>query len=209
MKKFKSEIILWKLEAKSDKFGFLIPNERSYYGGDFFVNIKNFNGAQDGDPVRGETIQGKGKKPEVRILEVVSGKSPKNEKTVLKTVEGVYSWGNGDFGFVDVEWEEQWYFIYGKKKNGAQDGDRVRAEIVKYNGKQEGIVVEILGNSEIIISWKYSDNDKFGFVLPDDKSPDIFIAGSKKGEAQNGDRVQVKIIKEWGRRREGIIVEVI
>lgn len=209
MNKFQPETILWKFESKWGNFGFLIPNERSYYGGDFFVNIKNFNGAQDGDPVRGETIQGKGKKPEVRILEVVSRKPLKNEKTVLKTVEGVYSWGNGDFGFVDVEWEEQWYFIYGKKKNGARDGDRVRAEIVKYNGKQEGIVVEILWGSDVIISWKYSDNDKFGFVLPDDKSGDVFIAGSKKGEAQNGDKVQVKIIKEWGRRREWVIVEVI
>lgn len=209
MKKFKSEIILWKLESKSDRFGFFIPNERSYYGWDFFVSPKNFNGAVDGNKVKAETIESDGKKPEVKILEVMTDKPAIPKRQVLKIVEWVYSWGNGDFGFVDVPGEEKGYFIYGKKKNGATEWDRVKAEIVKYNGKEEGIIIEILGGSEILVTWKYSDNDKFWFVLPEDKSGDIFIAGSKKGAAENGDMVQVKIIKEWGRRREGIIIEVL
>jgi len=209
MKKFKSEIILWKLESKSNRFGFFIPNERSYYGGDFFVNTKNFHGAVDGDKVRVETIEGNGRKPEVKILEVITGKPTTPQRQILKVVEWVYSWGNGDFGFVDVAGEEKGYFVYGKKKNGATEGDRVKAEIVKYNGKEEGIIIEILDQQEVFIEWKYSDNDTFGFVLPDDKSGDIFIPWSKKGEAENNQRVRVKIIKQWGRRREGIVIDIL
>lgn len=209
MKKFKSETILGKLESKSNRFGFFIPNERAYYRWDFYVDIKNFNGAVDGDKVKAETIETQGKKPEVKIIEVVTGKVNKPERNVIKTVEGIYSGWNGDFGFVDVPGEEKGYFIYGKKKNGATEWDKVRAEIVKYNGKEEGIITDILGTSEMLIIGKYSDNNRFWFVLPDDKSGDIFIAGSKKGEAENGDSVKVKVIKEWGRRREWVIIEVL
>ena len=210
MKKEKPEIITWKLEVKSDRYGFFIPDERSYYGGDFFVNPKNFGGAVDRNRVRAETlINTKGKKPEVKIIEVLTGKPKTPERKVLKTVEGVYTWGDENFWFVDVEGQEKGYFVYGKKKNGAKDGDSVRADIVEYNGKEEGIVVEILSGETTLLTWKYSDNDKFGFVLPDDKSGDIFIAGSRKADAENGDTVTVKIIKQWGRRREGVIVEVL
>jgi hypothetical protein len=45
---------------------------------------------------------------------------------------------------VDIPGQEQGYFCYGLKKNGAKDGDKVRAEIKRYNGKDEAIVVEIL-----------------------------------------------------------------
>jgi hypothetical protein len=34
--------------------------------------------------------------------------------------------------------------VYGLKKNGARDGDKVRAEVSDFNGKPEAIVVEIL-----------------------------------------------------------------
>lgn len=211
--KQKPEIIFGKLESKSDRFGFFIPDERSYWGGDFFVNTKNFNGAKDGDRVRVETLlKTKWKKPEVKILEVLTGKPlqpGKPPREVLKVVEWIYSGGNGDFWFVDVEGEEQGYFVYGRKKNGAKDGDRVRAEIVEYKEKQEGIVIEVLDGESEFLEGKYSDNDKFGFVCPTDKSPDIFIAGSRKWQAENGDIVRVQIIKKSGRRPEGLIVEVL
>gem|GEM_PF-6474688 len=42
--------------------------------------------------------------------------------------------------------------MYGKKKNGAKDGDSVRADIVEYNGKEEGIVVEILSGETTLLT---------------------------------------------------------
>lgn len=207
--KEKAEIIAGKLEIKSERYGFFVPNERAFYGWDFFVASENFWGAQDGDKVRGEVIpQKKGKKPEVKIVEIIVWN--KHEKKIHKVVEGIFSAGKEDFGFVDIEGQEQGYFVYGKKKNGAQDGDRVRAEIYKYNGKDEGRIIEILGQEEWEIKQGiYLDNENFGFVKPEDKSPDIFIAGGRKAEAKNKDTVRVKIIKKWGRRPEGVIVEVL
>jgi exoribonuclease R len=207
--KEKSEIISWKFELKSDRYGFLIPNERAFYGWDFFVASENFGWAKDGDKVKGETlIKSKGKKPEVKIIEIITWN--KNEKKIHKVVEGVFSSGKEDFGFIDIEWQEQGYFVYGKKKNGAKDGDRVRAEIYKYNGKDEGRITEILWqNPGEIKTGVYTDNENFGFVKPDDKTSDIFIAGGRKAEAKNKDKVQVRILKTWGRRPEGVIVEVL
>jgi len=216
MKKEK-EIISGKLECKSGKFGFFIPNERAFYGGDFFVATKNFNWAKDWDRVRAEVIAWKGKKPEVQIIEVVTGNhsgkiklaKKKEKKEVLKTVEGIYSGWDGNFWFIDVPGQEKWFFVYGKKKNWAQDGDLVKADIIKFKDKDEAIVVEILDQEEEVLDGVYTDNDRFGFVLPDDRSNDIFIAGSRKWEAEHRDRVRVKIIKRWGKNPEWIILEVL
>ena len=186
MKK-ENEIITGKLECKSGKFWFFIPNERSYYWGDFFVTTKNFNGAKNGDKVKAEVIGNeKWKKPEAKIIMVLTWKSQAEinapVRKVLKVVEGIYSGWDGNFWFIDVTGQEKGFFVYGKKKNGAKDGDRVRAEIVEYNKKEEAIVVKIFESNEEVLDWVYTDNDRFGFVLPDDRSDDIFIAGSRKWE---------------------------
>jgi len=207
----KQQKILWKFQCKKWDFGFVIPENRSDWGGDFFVHQKNFLGARDNDKVEAEIMDRvSGKKPEARITKVLSGENKTIEKKVLKVIEGVFSGGNGDFAFVDVPGREEGYFCYGLKKNGAKDGDNVRAEIKKYNGKDEAIVIEILENIDAeILEWIYSDNEKFGFVKPTDKSDDIFIAGSRKLEAKTWDKVQVRIIKTWGRRREGVIEAIL
>jgi len=207
----KEEKIQWKFQSKSDNFAFLIPDERASWGGDFFINKKNFNGAVDGDRV--ETIQvanPRWKKPEVKVLQVLTKRpKKKTKKEVLKTIEWIYTGWNWNFGFIDVEWEKKGYFVYGFKKNGAEDGNKVKADVVEYNGKQEAIVTKILEVEEEIIQWIFSDNDRFGFVRPDKKADDIFIAGSRKAEAEDGDRVEVKIIKKWGRRPEGVVIKVL
>ena len=208
----KAQRILGKFQCKKWDFGFVIPDDRADWGGDFFVHKKHFNGALDGDRVAAEVMDRmSGKKPEAKILEVFLSKKAETAKKYVaaKQVEWIFSGWNGDFGFVDVPGEEEWYFCYGLKKNGAKDGDRVRADIKKYNGKDEAVVVAILEpEEEEILVGKYLDNDTFGFVQPDDKSGDIFIAGSRKLEAKTWDRVEVKIIKKWGRRPEGVVIQV-
>jgi exoribonuclease R len=206
----KKEVIIWKFQSKAEHFGFVIPEERAYWGGDFFVNKDNFNGAKDGDKVEArELLNSKWKKPEAKILSVIGWKKKVEKKPVLKVVEWIYSWWDGNFWFVDVEWQEQGYFVYGKKKNGAEDGDRVKAEVVDFKWKEEAIVIEVLGQETETLEWVFKDNDRFGFVIPDDKSWDIFIAGSRKWEAQDRDRVEVKIIKRWGKNPEWLITKVL
>ena len=211
----KPDRILWKFQCKKWDFWFVIPDEREYWGGDFFVHKNNFGGATDGKRVAAEVMDRvSGKKPEAKILEVFSGKNKEEDfwkvkREIKKIVEWVYSWGDGNFGFVDVPGQEQWYFVYGLKKNGARDGDTVRAEVYEFKGKDEAIVIEVLGNDMELLTGVYSDNEKFGFVKPDDKSGDIFIAGSRKWYAQDGNKVEVQIIKRWGKNPEGKITQVL
>ena len=209
----KPQRILGKFQCKKWDFWFFIPDDRTDWGGDFFVHNKHFNGAKDGQRVAAETMDRvSGKKPEARIMEVFGNRKAEIAKKYdpIKVVEWVFSGGNGDFWFVDVQGREEWYFCYGLKKNGAKDGDRVRADIKKYNGKQEAIVIAILeAEEDEMVQGIYSDNDKFGFVKIAWQKEDIFIAGSRKAEAVDGDSVEVKIIKKWGRRSEGIIIKVL
>lgn len=211
----KPERILWKFQCKKWDFWFVIPDDRADWGGDFFVHKNNFAGATDGKRVAAEVMDRvSGKKPEAKIIEVFSGKNKeedfwKAKREIKKIVEWVYSWWDGNFGFVDVEWQAQGYFVYGLKKNGAVDGDRVKAEVYEFKGKDEAIVIEILGNDAQTLQGIYTDNDRFGFVKPDDKSWDIFIAGWRKWYAQNGDRVEVQIIKKWGKNPEGKIIKIL
>lgn len=68
-------------------YAFLIPHDRDAYGGDFFVPKKLYGGARDGDKVVGELLEKTtGKKPEVKIIEIVT--KPTREEEI---VEGIYS----------------------------------------------------------------------------------------------------------------------
>jgi len=85
----------------------------------------------------------------------------------------------------------------------------VRAEVYEFKGKDEAIVIEVLWNDMELLEGTYSDNERFGFVKPSDNSGDIFIAGSRKWYAQDGDKVEVQIIKRGGKNPEGKITRVL
>ena len=114
-----------------------------------------------------------------------------------------------NFWFIDIEGQQKWYFVYWNKKAWAIDWDTVKAEIIMFKDKEEAIVIEILSKEDEIKQWVFRDNEKFWFVLSNDDSWDIFIAGSRKWNAQNWDKVEVKIIKRWGKNPEGIIIKVL
>ncbi len=186
-------------------YAFLIPHDRDAYGGDFFVPKKLYNWARDRDNVVGELLpKSTGKKPEVKIVEVIK---PEKKEEVI--VEGIYSGWDGNFGFIDIEGQEKWIFVYGRKKWEAKEWDSVRARVEMYNGKEEAIVIEVLGSSQEVFTGYYSDNEKFGFVEPDEGDQDIFIAGSRKWWAEAGDYVEWVIIKSTGRRPEGVIKKIL
>ncbi len=186
-------------------YAFLIPHDRDAYGWDFFVPKKLYGGARDGDEVVGEVLEKTtGKKPEVKIVEVI--KKPERKEEII---EWTYSGWDGNFGFIDIEGREKWIFVYGRKKWEAQEWDKVRARVQMYNWKEEAIVIEVLGSSQEVFAGYYSDNGKFGFVEPDEWDMDIFIAGSRKGGAEAGDYVEGVIIKSDGRRPEGIIKKIL
>lgn len=185
-------------------YGFIIPDERDHFWGDFYVSSVNIEGYEDGDNVEARILtKQKGKKPEAKIMRKLGGVQ---KVEAPKIVEWVYSGWDGNFWFVDVPWIEKWFFVFGKYKNGAKDGDAVKAEIISFNWKKEAKILEVLLSEKEILEWIFTDNDKFWFVKPNDKSEDIFIAGSRKNGAKTGDTVKVQIIRMWVRRREWVIV---
>lgn len=191
-------------------FGFVIPDDREAYGWDFFIHKDNIKDAEDGDIVECRPLKNyKGKKPEAKIINIIKWRAAQRAASVKKIVEGIYSGGDGNFGFIDIEGQEKGFFVYGNKRNGARDGDSVRAEIVEFKGKDEAVVIEVLGWAEEFLVWEYRDNGRFGFVLPDDNSGDIFIAGSRKNGAEDGDEVEVKIIKRGWKNPEGVIERIL
>ena len=206
----KKEIIIWKFQSKNWYFGFVIPDDRGFRWWDFFVDEKNFNKAEDWDKVESILLEkSKWKKPEVKILKVLIWKNKTVLNPVIKIIEGIYTGWKWSYWFIDIEGQKKWYFVYGKKKKWAQDGDKVKAEIIKFKWREEAIVLEILKQEEELLEWIYKDNDKFWFVISDNKSWDIFIAWSRKVDAKNGDRVEVKIIKRVWKNPEGLIKKVL
>ncbi len=206
----KKETIIWRFQSKTWRFGFVIPDDREYWGWDFFVNKKDFAWASDEDRVEARlTKKSTWKKPEAKILKIFNWKKEEKKISIIKIVEGIYSWWDWNFWFIDVKWEEKWYFVYWKKKNNAEDWDKVKAEIVMFNWKQEAIIIEILNQEEEIIEWIFKDNDKYWFVLPANKSGDIFIAWSRKWWARDSDMVEVRIIKRWWKNPEWVIKKIL
>jgi len=202
-----NELMYWKFQW-GDKFGFFVPDDREEYGWDFYIDKENFWLAQDWDKVEARELKKfKWKKPEAKII-TAYGRSP--QKNQAKFVEWIYSGGDGNFGFIDVEWQEKWFFVYWDKKNWARDWDKVKAEIVDFKGKKEGIVVKIFETEEELVIGRYKDSDRFGFVIPDEGSKnDIFIAGWRKNGAKNGDMVEVQIIKRGGKNPEWVIKRIL
>lgn len=63
-----------------------------------------------------------------------------------------------------------------------------------------------------LVKGKFQGNQKgFGFVIPEEERPDIFVPASNVNGAMNGDSVLVKIVKESdaGRKTEGEIIRIL
>ena len=67
-----------------------------------------------------------------------------------------------------------------------------------------------LGKNPVYVTGKITVNPRgFAFVATDDGKKDVFISADNLGATVQGDTVKVKIIDEYGDRREGEIVEVV
>jgi ribonuclease R len=120
------------------------------------------------------------------------------------------------FGFVILGNERPDIYIPASAVNGAMNGDKVLAKILREenNGKKcEGEISRILEHANKTIIGTYEDSKSFGFVVPDDKRiyQDIFIPKNFRSGAKTGDIV-IAEITEWPDKRrnpEGVIKEVL
>ena len=113
------------------------------------------------------------------------------------------------FGFVESDEEfTQDLFIGSDDINGAMNGDRVMAEIVKpaeEGRRAEGAIVKVLKReNETVIGLFQLSNKNFGFVVPDDKkfTQDIYIPSRYFSGAKDNDKVVCKITEVIGQKGE-------
>lgn len=205
MKKFGREIILGKMQI-GENFGFFIPDDRGVYGGDFYVNKKNFGGAKDWELVKAQEIQSSWKKPEVKIISVKWSENEQNERFE----EWIFSFSpDGNWGFVDTIWKDwvwEWYFIHSKNVWEAKYWDFVKAKIERKNWKFEWTIVKILKDKFEVVEGIYTDTWEFGFVKIK-SGKDIFIPKKWKFASEEKQKVTAKIINKSWRRPEWIIIE--
>ena len=134
--------------------------------------------------------------------------------TQKRTITWIYSPAkSGDFGFVDIEGQEKWYYVHGFNKKDALPWDKVLAELKTFRWKDEAVIKKVLQRSNKIFIWTFQEwkkqiskrNNKefisFGFVIvrDDNFKVDIFIPWKYIKNAKTWDLVWVKIIS-WDKK---------
>jgi ribonuclease R len=104
-------------------------------------------------------------------------------------------------------------YIFGIKKGEIEDFKTTLREMV-----EQGLIIKnrkkLFGLPEkmgLVVGKLQGHQKGFGFVIPQDESPDVFITSSFMNGAMNGDKVIAKVTREQnnGKKREGEIVRVI
>ena len=169
-------------------------------------NSQSFNYKQVASKMKIEDAHGKQQIIE-KIGELKSqGKLEETERGKYKIIQNEnYYTGKVDVtargnGYVVVEELEHDIYIPSRNLNHAMHNDLVKVYVYnrKQSSKQEGDIVEILERAKVEFVGVLQMNKTFGFVIPDDPKmyADVFVSQKKLGEAEDGDKVLVKIT-DW------------
>lgn len=150
-----------------------------------------------------------------RIIEAEKGKYVLNLK-IAGTLTGIIDFNQAGNAYVKVEGLEDDIFIHSKNVKDALQGDKVLIVTYHYKGKKmEGSVLEVIERSrdQFVGTFQLIKHKDFGFVVCDKKTinTDIFIPATKINEAQDGDKVIVKMT-EWkpgDKNPEGEIIRIL
>lgn len=129
--------------------------------------------------------------------------------------QGLFIGNEKGFGFVEVEGEEEDYFIPKGNVNGAFHHDMVLIAVdpIQTGKRKEGKVIKIISHEIREVVGYFQKNKSFGYVIPDNKKifSDIYIAGKDTKGAVDGHKVVAKI-KNYGtkdRKPEGVVTEIL
>ncbi len=118
-------------------------------------------------------------------------------------------------GYVSVEDMQKDILVRPQHFNTALNGDQVEVEVIKQSerGKTEGKITAILERKQLEFIGQIRVQKNHAFFIPDSDRPmpDLYIRNEHLGNAKNGDKVVVKLVK-WdftSRIPEGIVKEVI
>ncbi|MCE7067534.1 ribonuclease R [Dyadobacter sp. CY326] len=161
-----------------------------------------------------------------RLVHQNGGYSAGPNKEIKKGLTGRVDRVNKSFAFVIIEGREDDIFIESEMLNGAWDGDIVTVQPLTKNSRNarsgrndsgksrvEGRVAEIVERSSAEIVGIIEITSRYAVVQPDNKKlfDPIYIEPEEVKEAQDGDKVIVKVV-QWPTRRtqaEGEIVQVL
>lgn len=139
-----------------------------------------------------------------------SGKSGSPE-----TWEGVFIANAKGFGFVEVDGQEEDFYIAEEDTLHAFHKDRVKVQVrkEKSGGRREGRIIKILEHGMTEVTGTFEKSGNFGFVVPDNrKIPyDIFIAKENIKGAFDQDKVVVKLLSYGSAKKspEGKVIEIL
>ncbi len=149
------------------------------------------------------------------------------EGKLTLTQKGKYMKGNGKalvgtfisnakgFGFVEIEGQEEDYYIPEDKVNGAFHKDMVQVALLgaQTGKRQEAQVVKIIARGITQIVGTYEASKNFGFVVPDNGklSQDIFVPKERSKGAVSGHKVVVELTDYGNANKspEGKVVEIL
>lgn len=149
------------------------------------------------------------------------------EGKIMQTPKGKYIKGDGSivtgtfinnvrgFGFVEVEGEEEDFFIPESKTNGAFHQDKVLISLMpRQKGKRrEGEVLKVLEHTITTVVGTYDKAQNFGFVIPDNTKigADIFVPKERSKGAMDGHKVVVELTSYGSATHhpEGKVVEIL
>lgn len=149
---------------------------------------------------------------ENRLQITKRGRYVKPEEKVLT---GTFISNGRGFGFVEVEGEEEDYYVPENKVHGAFHEDLVQIVLLpgQRGKRQEAEVVRIISHGISQIVGTFDSNKNFGFVIPDNAkvAQDIFIPKEFTKHAVSGHKVVAEITDygKDGKKPEGKIVEIL
>ncbi len=112
------------------------------------------------------------------------------------------------FGFLALDAGGDDVFLSPKQMRGVLDGDRVLISIssIDRRGRREGTVVEVLERAHQFIVGRLIEYNNVCYVNPDNRAihQDILIAMKDRGDALDGQIVEVEITKQPSRRQQPI-----
>ncbi|MGN6165037.1 MAG: ribonuclease R, partial [Flavisolibacter sp.] len=145
-----------------------------------------------------------------------SKKSGKKKDKHLDDYKGVLEITRSGMGFVVVNGLETDILVKPGDFNTALHGDTVRVQVDPDKGgkRMQGTVVDVLERKQMEFVGKLEMNKGFAFFVGEGnkKMPDIFIPQSAFNNAQDGDRVVVRIVeweKDTKKRPVGEVVNVL
>jgi ribonuclease R len=129
-----------------------------------------------------------------------SKKSDRKRTRNFDEYKGVLEITRSGMGFVVVTGLETDILVRPNDFNTAMHGDTVRVQVDpdKTGKRMQGVVVDVLERKQMEFVGRLEMNKGYAFFIAEGnkKIPDIFIPQASFNEAQDGDRVVVKI-KEW------------